>query len=48
MRGEENAMNPILLLHAESSTYTYILAAANGETAIIDPVERHCELAHTA
>jgi sulfur dioxygenase len=40
--------NPIQLFDAESSTYTYILAAANGAAAIIDPVDRHCErdLAH--
>ena len=41
-------INPIQLFDAESSTYTYILAAENGEAAIIDPVDRHCErdLAH--
>jgi glyoxylase-like metal-dependent hydrolase (beta-lactamase superfamily II) len=41
-------INPIQLFDAESSTHTYILAAANGEAAIIDPVDRHCErdLAH--
>jgi sulfur dioxygenase len=41
-------INPIQLFDAESSTCTYILSAANGEAAIIDPVERHCErdLAH--
>jgi len=41
-------INPIQLFDAESSTYTYILAAANGDAAIIDPVDRHCErdLAH--
>jgi glyoxylase-like metal-dependent hydrolase (beta-lactamase superfamily II) len=41
-------INPIQLFDAESSTFTYILAAANGAAAIIDPVERHCErdLAH--
>jgi sulfur dioxygenase len=40
--------NPIQLFDAESSTFTYILAAANGAAAIIDPVDRHCErdLAH--
>ena len=36
-------LNPIQLFDAESSTFTYILAAANGEAAIIDPVDRHCE-----
>ena len=36
-------INPIQLFDAESSTYTYILAAGNGEAAIIDPVDRHCE-----
>jgi len=41
-------VHPIQLFDAESSTFTYILAAANGDAAIIDPVERHCErdLAH--
>lgn len=41
-------VNPIQLFDAESSTFTYILAAANGEAAIIDPVDQHCErdLAH--
>ena len=41
-------INPIQLFDAESSTFTYILAAANGAAAIIDPVDRHCErdLAH--
>jgi sulfur dioxygenase len=50
MRAEEECMhvNPIQLFDAESSTYTYILAAATGDAAIIDPVDRHCErdLAH--
>jgi glyoxylase-like metal-dependent hydrolase (beta-lactamase superfamily II) len=41
-------INPIQLFDAESSTFTYILAAANGLAAIIDPVDRHCDrdLAH--
>jgi len=44
-------VNPIQLFDAESSTYTYILAAQDGNDAvIIDPVDRHCErdLAHLA
>ncbi|WDZ94161.1 MBL fold metallo-hydrolase [Herbaspirillum sp. WKF16] len=38
---------PIQLFDPESSTYTYILAA-DGEAALIDPVDQHCErdLAH--
>jgi glyoxylase-like metal-dependent hydrolase (beta-lactamase superfamily II) len=41
-------INPIQLFDAESSTFTYIVAAPNGAAAIIDPVDRHCErdLAH--
>jgi glyoxylase-like metal-dependent hydrolase (beta-lactamase superfamily II) len=41
--------NPVQLFDAESSTFTYILAAPDGNDAvIIDPVERHWErdLAH--
>jgi len=44
-------VNPIQLFDAESSTYTYILAAQDGNDAvIIDPVDRHTErdLAHLA
>jgi len=44
-------INPIQLFDAESSTFTYILAAQDGDQAvIIDPVDRHCErdLAHLA
>ena len=44
-------VNPIQLFDAESSTFTYILAAAGSPDAvIIDPVDRHCErdLAHLA
>ena len=44
-------VNPIQLFDAESSTFTYILAAQDGnEAVIIDPVDRHCErdLAHLA
>jgi len=44
-------INPIQLFDAESSTFTYILAAQDGHDAvIIDPVDRHCErdLAHLA
>ena len=37
-------INPIQLFDAESSTYTYILAAPGDSAAvIIDPVDRHCE-----
>ena len=42
-------VNPIQLFDAESSTFTYILAAADSRDAvIIDPVERHFarDLAH--
>jgi sulfur dioxygenase len=41
-------ISPIQLFDAQSSTYTYILAAADGEAAIIDPVDRHWQrdLAH--
>ncbi|TFW33715.1 MBL fold metallo-hydrolase [Massilia horti] len=42
-------VNPIQLFDAESSTYTYILAApGSNEAAIIDPVDHHWErdLAH--
>jgi sulfur dioxygenase len=42
-------VNPIQLLDAESSTYTYILSAPGGvEAVIIDPVDRHWQrdLAH--
>ena len=44
-------VNPIQLFDAESSTFTYILAAqGRDEAVIIDPVDRHCErdLAHLA
>jgi len=44
-------INPIQLFDAESSTYTYILAAPGSRDAvIIDPVDRHVErdLAHLA
>jgi len=44
-------VNPIQLFDAESSTYTYILAAPDNRNAvIIDPVDRHFErdLAHLA
>lgn len=44
-------VNPIQLFDAESSTFTYILAApASQDAVIIDPVDRHCErdLAHLA
>jgi len=44
-------INPIQLFDPESSTFTYILAAAETkEAVIIDPVDRHCErdLAHLA
>ncbi|MEW6371349.1 MAG: MBL fold metallo-hydrolase [Pseudomonadota bacterium] len=44
-------VNPIQLFDVESSTFTYILAAAGSiEAVIIDPVDRHCErdLAHLA
>lgn len=44
-------VNPIQLFDAESSTYTYILAAPDSAAAvIIDPVDRHVErdLAHVA
>ena len=44
-------VNPIQLFDAESSTFTYILAASgSSEAVIIDPVDRHCErdLAHLA
>jgi len=43
--------NPIQLFDVESSTFTYILVAADGVSAvIIDPVDRHCDrdLAHLA
>ena len=41
-------ISPIQLFDAQSSTYTYILAAADGEAAIIDPVDQHWQrdLAH--
>jgi glyoxylase-like metal-dependent hydrolase (beta-lactamase superfamily II) len=41
-------INPIQLFDAESSTFTYILAAADGAAVIVDPVDRHVErdLAH--
>lgn len=36
--------HPIQLFDTESSTFTYLLAADDGKTAvIIDPVARHCE-----
>jgi len=44
-------VNPIQLFDAESSTFTYILAAPDSRDAVIvDPVERHLErdLAHLA
>ncbi len=44
-------INPIQLFDAESSTYTYILAAQDSvDAVIIDPVDRHTErdLAHLA
>jgi len=44
-------VNPIQLFDAESSTFTYILAASDSlDAVIIDPVERHVErdLAHLA
>ncbi len=44
-------VNPIQLFDAESSTFTYILAAPDNQDAvIIDPVDRHVErdLAHLA
>lgn len=35
-------INPIQLFDAESSTFTYILAApGESDAVIIDPVERH-------
>lgn len=41
-------VSPIQLFDAQSSSYTYILAAADGEAAIIDPVDQHWQrdLAH--
>jgi glyoxylase-like metal-dependent hydrolase (beta-lactamase superfamily II) len=41
-------INPIQLFDSESSTFTYILAAAGGAAVIVDPVDRHVErdLAH--
>jgi glyoxylase-like metal-dependent hydrolase (beta-lactamase superfamily II) len=41
-------ISPIQLFDAQSSSYTYILAAADGEAAIIDPVDQHWQrdLAH--
>jgi len=41
-------ISPIQLFDAQSSTYTYILAAADGEAALIDPVDQHWQrdLAH--
>jgi glyoxylase-like metal-dependent hydrolase (beta-lactamase superfamily II) len=41
-------INPIQLFDSESSTFTYILAAADGAAVIVDPVDRHVErdLAH--
>jgi glyoxylase-like metal-dependent hydrolase (beta-lactamase superfamily II) len=37
-------LNPIQLFDAESSTFTYILAApGSADAVIIDPVDRHCE-----